>query len=190
MEGLPYRLYMDASDEALGCLLQQVQPIWVGDLKGTCSYTHIRKAFECGLPLPQLVPGLSTKCKVHQFDDAWAEEFDETIVHVERVVAYWSRLFKSTKTWYSTTECEALAAKEGLVKFQPFIEGENILLITDHSVLQWAQTYENANQHLAAWGAIFSAYALEWPEVPPTAWMRGVMMIPAVSACPSILLAD
>jgi hypothetical protein len=68
-------------------------------------------------------------------------------------------LFKSAETRYSTTEREALAAKEGLVKFQPFIEGEDILLVTDHSALQWARTYENANRRLAAWGAVFSAYA-------------------------------
>lgn len=56
-------------------------------------------------------------------------------------------------------EREALAAKEGLVKFQPFIEGEEILLVTDHSALQWACTYKNANRPLVAWGAVFSAYA-------------------------------
>jgi hypothetical protein len=44
------------------------------------------------------------------------------------------------------------------VKFQPFIEGEQIILVTDHSALQWAKTYENANRRLAAWGAIYSAY--------------------------------
>ena len=32
-------------------------------------------------------------------------------------------------------------------------------MITDHSALQWARTYENSNRRLAAWGAIFSAYA-------------------------------
>ena len=159
IEGLPYRLYTDASDEALGCSLQQVQPIRVGDLKGTRTYARLRKAFENGLPPPRLVPGLSTKYKDHEFDDVWAAEFDETIVHVERVIAYWSRLFKNAETRYSTTKREVLAAKEGLVKYQPFIEGETILLITDHSALQWARTYENANRRLAAWGAVFSAYA-------------------------------
>ena len=72
---------------------------------------------------------------------------------------YWSRTFKSAEGRYSTTEREALTAKEGLVKFQPFIEGEKVLLVTDHSALQWARTYENSNRRLAAWGAIFSAYA-------------------------------
>ena len=159
MEGLPYRLYMDASDEALGCALQQVQPIKVKDLKGTCMYNHLKKAFDSGLPPPRLVVAMSAKGKDHTFSDEWGSSFDETVVHVERVIGYWSRLFKSSETRYSTTEREALAAKEGLVKFQPFIEGEDILLITDHSSLQWVRTYENANRRLAAWGAIFSAYA-------------------------------
>ena len=159
MEGLPYRLYTDASDEALGCSLQQVQRIKVGDLKGTRTYDRLRKAFDSGLPPPRLVTAMSSKDKDHVFTDTWASTFEDTVVHVERVIGYWSRLFKSAETRYSTTEREALAAKEGLVKFQPFIEGEDILLITDHSALQWARTYENANRRLAAWGAVFSAYA-------------------------------
>ena len=102
---------------------------------------------------------MSTKVADSPSDDKWGDTFDSTIVHVERVIAYWSRTFKSAETRYSTTEREALAAKEGLVKFQPFIEGEKILLVTDHSALQWARTYENSNRRLAAWGAVFSAYA-------------------------------
>jgi hypothetical protein len=90
---------------------------------------------------------------------AWGADFNSTKVYVERVIGYWSQMFKGAEQHYSTTECEALAAKEGLVKFQPFIEGETITLVTDHSALQWAQTYENSNRRLTAWGAIFSAYA-------------------------------
>ena len=51
-----------------------------------------------------------------------------------------------------------LAAKESLVHFQPFIEGEKVLLVTDHSALTWAKTYENANRRLAAWGLVFAAF--------------------------------
>ena len=159
IEGLPYRLYTDASDEALGCALQQIQPIAVKDLEGTRTYTRLRKQFDAGLPPPKLTTTLSAKISDSPSNDEWGETFDSTIVHVERVVAYWSRTFKSAETRYSTTEREALAAKEGLVKFQPYIEGEQILLITDHSALQWARTYENSNRRLATWGAVFSAYA-------------------------------
>ena len=159
IEGLPYRLYTDASDEALGCALQQIQPIAVKDLKGTRTYVRLRKQYDAGLPPPKLTTTMSTKTPDSPSTDTWGDSFDSTMVHVERVVAYWSRTFKSAETRYSTTEREALAAKEGLVKFQPFIEGEKVLLVTDHSALQWARTYENSNRRLAAWGAVFSAYA-------------------------------
>lgn len=159
MEGRPYRLYTDASDEAAGCALQQVQPIAIKDLKGTRAYDRLRKAYDKGLPPPKLTVTLSSKTLDSPSDDEWGEDFESTIVHVERVIAYWSRTFKSAETRYSTTEREALAAKEGLVKFQPYIEGETVLLVTDHSALQWARTYESSNRRLAAWGAVFSAYA-------------------------------
>jgi hypothetical protein len=102
---------------------------------------------------------LSSKIVDSPTNDIWGDTFDSSVLHVERVIGYWSRTFKSAECWYLTTEREALAAKEGLVKFQPFIEGEKILLVTDHSILQWARTYKNSNRRLAAWGAVFSAYA-------------------------------
>jgi hypothetical protein len=80
------------------------------------------------------------------------------MVHVERVIAYWSHTLKPTERNYSATEREALGAKEGLVKYQPFIEGEQVVLVTDHAALQWARVYENANRRLGAWGAVFAAY--------------------------------
>ena len=159
IEGLPYRLYTDASDEALGCALQQIQPIAVKDLKGARTYLHLRKQFDAGLPPPKLTTTISTETADSPSSDTWGETFDSSTVHVKRVIAYWSRTFKSAETRYSTMEREALAAKEGLVKFQPFIEGEKVLLVTDHSALQWARMYENSNRRLAAWGAVFSAYA-------------------------------
>lgn len=158
MVGRPYRLYSDASDEALGCALQQVQPIAVRDLRGTKHYDRLRAAFEERRPVPRLVVKLPTALDDTDYHDEWGESLDSTIVHVERVVGYWSRTFKQAERNYSATEREALAAKEGLIKFQPFIEGEKIALVTDHSALQWAHTYENANRRLAAWGAVFSAY--------------------------------
>jgi hypothetical protein len=101
---------------------------------------------------------LSTKINDASAVDEWGSLLDDSIVHVERVVAYWSRSFKGPETRYSATEREVLGAKEGLVKFLPFIEGEEIILVTDHAALQWAKTYENTNRRLAAWGAVFAAY--------------------------------
>ncbi len=55
-------------------------------------------------------------------------------------------------------EQEALATKEALVKFQSFIEGETVILVTDHAALQWAQVYENMNRCLAVWGVVYAAF--------------------------------
>ena len=159
LEGLPYRLYTDASEIAIGCALQQVQPLLVKDLKGTRLYERLRRAYDAGEPVPKIPISLSSSLKDDKAHQEWGATFDDTVVYVERVISYWSRSLKSAETRYSATEREALAAKEGLVKFQPFIEGEKILLVTDHAALQWARTYENANRRLAAWGAVFSAYA-------------------------------
>ncbi|GJF00558.1 polyprotein [Phanerochaete sordida] len=159
IEGSPYRLYTDASDDALGCCLQQVQPMKIADLRGTKTYEKLRAAYEGGQAVPRLVSRLSPKVNDTPEPGPWAASFENTVVHVERVVAYWSRTFKPAETRYSATEREALAAKEGLVRFLPFVEGEQIVLVTDHAALQWARTYENANRRLAAWGAVFSAFA-------------------------------
>lgn len=158
VEGLPYRLYTDASDEALGCALQQVQPIAIRDLRNTKVYARLKKLYEDGQPVPKLTTTLSIKINDSPSGGEWGADLESTIVHVERVIAYWSRTFKGAERRYSTTEREALAAKEGLVKFLPFIEGEAIILITDHSALQWARTYENTNRRLATWGTIFAAF--------------------------------
>ena len=158
IQGSPYRLYTDASDIALGACLQQVQPITVGDLKGAPVYDQLAKAWEAGASVPSLFRSFTSEVKEVASKNEWGATLDETIVHVEQVIAYWSRTLKSAERNYSTMEREALGAKEALVKFQPFIEGETVILITDHAALQWARVYENANRRLAAWGAVFAAY--------------------------------
>ena len=65
---------------------------------------------------------------------------------------------KASQWNYSPTEREALALKEGLIKFQPYIEGEVILAITDHAVLTWSKTFQNVNRRLLTWGTVFAAY--------------------------------
>jgi hypothetical protein len=156
--GQAYRLYTDASDYAIAGALQQIQHIAIKDLKGTRVHKRLHEAYLHKKDVPDLVTKLS-----NAFDDkrpatTWAADWENTEVPVERVVAYWSRVLIPAETRYSATEREALAAKESLVRFQPFIEGERILLVTDHSALTWAKTYENANRRLAAWGLVFAAF--------------------------------
>jgi hypothetical protein len=51
-----------------------------------------------------------------------------------------------------------LALKEGLIKFQAYIEGETILAVTDHAALTWRKTFQNVNRRLLTWGTVFAAY--------------------------------
>ena len=63
---------------------------------------------------------------------------------------------------YSPTEREALALKEGLIKFQPYIGGETILEVTDHAALTWSKTFQNVNRRLLTWGTVFATYPKLW----------------------------
>jgi hypothetical protein len=83
---------------------------------------------------------------------------DDTWIYIERVIAYWSRVLKPAKRNYSPTEWEALALKEGLIKFQPYIEGESILAVMDHAALTWSKTFQNVNHQLLTWGTVFATY--------------------------------
>ncbi|THH26480.1 hypothetical protein EUX98_g7699 [Antrodiella citrinella] len=139
MQGLPYRVYTDACDYGLAGILQQVQPIQIKDLQGTL--TEISKN-NSDVPKP----------------GKWSNSFEDTTVHIERVIAYWSRILKSSERNYSPTEREALALKESLIKFQSLIEGEQIFGITDHAALTWSKTFQNVNRRLLTWGTVFAAY--------------------------------
>src|SRR5260370_29214330 len=67
-------------------------------------------------------------------------------------------MLKLAERNYSATEWEALGVKEALVRFQPFVEGEKNIVITDHAAQVWARSYENANRRLAVWGTVFGAF--------------------------------
>ena len=144
MDGRGYRLYSDASDFGIGMTLQQVQPIKIKDLKGTQLYDRFWRAHQNGEPPPQLIT-IADKDKKRPVTENWHDIFEETEVFIERVIAYWSRLFKSAEKNYSPTEKEALALCNALVKFQPLIEGEELTAIVDHSALTWAKTHQGVN---------------------------------------------
>jgi RNase H-like domain found in reverse transcriptase len=118
-QGQAYRLYTDASEYAIAGALQQIQYMTIKDLKGTRVHKRLSEAYKKGEKVPDLVARLSK-----EFDDRhptpnWSDNWEDTRIPVERVVAYWSRVLASAETRYSATEREVLAAKESLVHFQP-----------------------------------------------------------------------
>lgn len=156
--GKPFRIYSDACDYGIAAILQQVQPIQIKDLKGTKIYDKLKKAYEKGDKVPRLVVTIGKEDTDVPQPGNWSENFEDTEVHIERVIAYWSRSLKSAEQNYSPTEREALALRDGLVKFQAYLEGETFLAITDHAALTWSRTFQNVNKRLLTWGTIFAAY--------------------------------
>jgi len=162
IHGKPYRIYSDACDYGVAAILQQVEPIKIADLKGTKLYDKLKRAYDAKEPVPNLVTPINSKVEDNMtggvFRGNWAENFEETEVQIERVIAYWSRILKPAERNYSPTEREALALKEGLIKFQVYLEGEEFEAITDHAALTWSRTFQNVNRRLLSWGTMFAAY--------------------------------
>lgn len=158
MPDRPYRIYSDACDYGLAAILQQVQPIQIKDLRGTRIYGRLRKAYDKKEPVPNLITAIPGAEEELPKDLSWGTTFEDTTVYIGRVIAYWSRILRAAERNYSPTEREALALKEGLIKFQSYLEGAKVTAITDHAALTWTRTFQNVNKRLLTWGAVFSAY--------------------------------
>ena len=117
----------------------------------------LERAFKAKELIPDLVTHLVKENLDVPQQGEWDEDFKNTTVYVERVVTYWSRVLQSAERTYSPMEREALALKEGLIEFQPYLEGEKIFAITDHAALMWSRTFQNVNRRLLTWGLVFSA---------------------------------
>ena len=115
-------------------------------MKGTHIYEKCEKAFITGEPVPNLVVQISKADNDVPPSGPWGTTLKETWVHIERVIAYWSRILKPAEKNYSPTEQEALSLKEGLIKFQPYIKEQAILAVTDHMALQWSKTFQKVNR--------------------------------------------
>ena len=95
--------------------------IKLNSFTGTKVYEQCSKAHEKNEPIPSLVIQISKSNNDVPINGNWSSTINETWVYTERVIAYWSRVLKSAERNYSPTEREALALKEGLFKFQPYI---------------------------------------------------------------------
>ena len=81
--GRGYRLYSDACDIGIACILQQVQPMFIKDLKGTSIYVKLKSAYDKGSPLPRVTPNISKTILDVPEPGAWADNFEETEIFVE-----------------------------------------------------------------------------------------------------------
>jgi hypothetical protein len=132
-----------------------VQRVQLKDLKGTKAYERWERAFKVNEPIPPLVVQISKSDNDVPKMETGIQLWIQLWVHIKWIIAYWSRVLKSGERNYSPTEWEALALKEGLIKFQPCIEGETILAVTNHAALTWSKTFQNVNWQLLTWGMVF-----------------------------------
>lgn len=161
IENRPYRLYTDASNVGGSAILQQIQPIRVGDLQDTRVHGYLRGCLE-QQTIPKLLFKRLTPGEELPEPVPLVEPLDENIVQVERIIAVYSRTWNVHELGLSTTEMEALALKDGLIKFQGILEGEQITAITDHEALKWAtHGFETANRKLQAWNTTFAAFGVD-----------------------------
>src|SRR5260370_25548397 len=85
-QGHPFWVYSNASDTAVGTCpcLQQVQPIHLGDMKGTKIHDFILEAHWRGLSVPQIAKPASVHTPDIPSPRKWAEPLEDTILQVEQ----------------------------------------------------------------------------------------------------------
>ncbi|QRV83408.1 Retrovirus-related Pol polyprotein from transposon [Ceratobasidium sp. AG-Ba] len=156
----PYRLYTDASEIGLSGCLQQIQLMKIKDLDKTRAFERLEKAYKSKSPIPKLCTAVpKDEHVVARGDIEWnSENWLETIVPVERVIGYWSRILRSAERNYSATEREALGLKEALVKWQALLEGAEFTAFTDHGALTYAQRFAVTTTRLAKMALFFTSY--------------------------------
>lgn len=69
---------------------------------------------------------------------------------IERVIAYFSRVFNKTEKNYCVTRRELLAIVDATRAFHHYLYGRRFLIRFDHISLQWLMSFKNLGQ-LAKW---------------------------------------
>ena len=155
----PYRIYSDASKFGIAATLQQLYKIKLVDMQHTRIYAKCKQAFEKGEPVPNFLWKPPENLRIEMVQDQWAENFEDTEITLEGMVAAVSRTYSAAELNYAATEMEALALIYGLLKFMPRIESApQILCITDHVALMFMGIFKDTGR-LARWGAIISKLA-------------------------------
>src|SRR5258708_39529932 len=79
----PFLIYSDALDMAIGACLQQVQPIHLGDMKGTKVHTLVMEAHSKGLSIPRIAKPASTHTPDIPDLGEWASPLKNMVIHIE-----------------------------------------------------------------------------------------------------------
>ena len=81
-------------------------------------------------------------------------------------VAYFSRLFDKHQTQYSTVEKECVALLHLVRVFNVYFGTERVVVLTDHSPLQFLASMGKTNNKLLRWSLELQEYNLEVRHIP------------------------
>ncbi|KAL0821690.1 hypothetical protein ABMA28_005122 [Loxostege sticticalis] len=84
----------------------------------------------------------------------------------ERPIEYASRLLTAAERNYTTTEREALAVVWAVTKFRGYIEGSEVIVVSDHQPLRWLMSVKSPSGRLARWALTLQEYNLRIDHVP------------------------
>ena len=76
----------------------------------------------------------------------------------DRPLAYFSRKFNTAEANYLVGEQELLALHDALLHWRCYLEGPEVLLITDHCPLRYLKTQPMLSRRQARWMELFSRY--------------------------------
>src|SRR5260370_4814689 len=82
-QGYPFWVYSNASNVAVGACLPQVQPIHLGDMKGTKFHDFVIEAHQRGLSIPWIAKLVLVCTPGIPSPEKWAEPLEDTILQVE-----------------------------------------------------------------------------------------------------------
>lgn len=84
----------------------------------------------------------------------------------EHIIEYASRLLLVAEKNYSTTEREALAVVWAVQKFRGYIEGSEVLVLTDHQPLKWLFSLKSPTGRLARWALQLQTFNIRFEYTP------------------------
>ena len=84
----------------------------------------------------------------------------------EHPIEYASRLLLPAERNYSTTEHEALAVVWAVQKFRGYIEGSEVIVLTDHQPLKWLFSLKSPTGRLARWALQLQMFNLTFNYTP------------------------